>query len=82
MSGKISEQENVVLHPVRMALEYQPVVHDPERGVHLSVLHSRTETKGQEASPFLDFIMSLDGAMNMIGAGAAILLTALLAVQM
>lgn len=82
MSGKVSGQERVVLHQVPYTLEYEQIVHDPRREVYLPMLRIRSEAKRQEASPFLDFIMNLDGVMNMVGAGAAVLLTALLAVQM
>lgn len=80
--GQISGQTNGEVYPVWVGLEYQPVVHDPGRQVRVPGVPVRTDTEGEEETPFLDFVMGLSQYMRMVCAGAAILLTALVAINM
>ena len=80
--GQISGQTNGEVYPVWAGLEYQPVVHDPGRQVRVPGVSVRTDTEDEEETPFLDFVMGLSQYMRMVCAGAAILLTALVAVNM
>ncbi len=80
--GQISGQTIGEVYPVWTGLEYQPVVHDPGRPVRVPGVSVRTDTEEAEETPFLDFVMGLSQYMRMICAGAAILLTALMAVNM
>ena len=79
--GQISGQTNGEVYPVWTGLEYQPVVHDPGRPVRVSGVSVRTDTEGEEETPFLDFVMGLSQYMRMVCGAAAILLTALVAVS-
>lgn len=79
--GQISAQKNMDLFQVWPGLEYQPVVHDPGRPVRVPGVSVRTDTEGEEETPFLDFVMGLSQYMRMVCGAAAILLTALVAVN-
>ena len=57
-----------------MKLEYMPIVSDPTRRPVL-----QAETGEQEGTPMMDFVMSLSGYMELMAAGAALLLVAQLA---
>ena len=80
--GQISATKNLVVYQVWPRLEYQPVVHDPARAVCVPGVPVRTDTEETEETPFLDFVMSWGPYMRMVCGAAAILLTALLAVNM
>ena len=54
-----------------MKLEYMPIVSDPTRRPVL-----QAETGEQEGTPCLDFLMSISGYMELMAAGAALLLAA------
>lgn len=54
-----------------MKLEYMPIVSDPTRRPVM-----QAETKEQEGTPCLDFLMSISGYMELMAAGAALLLVA------
>ena len=79
--GQISAQKNMDLFQVWPGLEYQPIVHDPGRKVCMPGVSVWTDTEETEETPFLDFVMGLSQYMRMVCAGAAILLTALVAVN-
>ena len=57
-----------------MKLEYMPIVSDPTRRPVL-----QAETREQEGTPMMDFVMSLSGYMEMMAAGAALFLTMMIA---
>ena len=57
-----------------MKLEYMPIVSDPTRRPAL-----QAETREQEGTPMMDFVMSLSGYMEMMAAGAALFLTMMIA---
>ena len=80
--GQISGQTIGEVYPVWPRLEYQPVVHDPARAVCVPGVSVRAEAEEQEETPLMDFVMSWGPYMRMVCGAAAILLTALLAVNM
>lgn len=80
--GQISGQTIGEVYPMWVGLEYQPVVHDPGRPVRVSGVSVRTDIEETEETPFLDFVMGLSQYMRMVCGAAAILLTALVAVNM
>ena len=79
--GQISGQTNGEVYPVWAGLEYQPVVHDPGRQVRVSGVSVWTDAESEEKTPFLDFVMGISQYMRMVCGAAAILLTALVAVN-
>ena len=79
--GQISGQTIGEVYPVWAGLEYQPVVHDPGRQVRVPGVPVWTDTEETEETPFLDFVMGISQYMRMVCGAAAILLTALVAVN-
>ena len=57
---------------LRKGLEYIPVVSDPGRELHMP----EVQTGDTESTPCLDFLMSISGYMELMAAGAALLLVA------
>lgn len=57
---------------LRKGLEYIPIVSDPGRELHMP----EVQTGDTESTPLMDFLMSLSGYMEMMAAGAALLLVA------
>ena len=79
-NATLSECSMGGVFPMRTRLEYIPLSTDPARRVCVSELHVRD--KREEETPAMDFVMGLSQYMRMVCGAAAILLTALMAVNM